>query len=265
MLVPTDFSTRSPVDAATKKLYDDVKPSLVRVSSENNEMGSGVIVDSNHVLTAKHIVHDDKNVHVVTNRGTILKGEVTEVDPYSDAALIRLTEAPPKNEVLKPIALGNSNLTKGQTLMSFGYPLPGSDDLDTILAVPLFVSSGKFIEKTTNSELNNRREADMMRAVGIAFKPDLQNNLRRTCHQFINKQRQEDKNLLGGANPPEIVADVFVENGYSGGILFEPKTRTVVGIASEKTFKLTKDGWKQQAAFVPIEFGRALLKKEFSK
>ena len=82
--------------------------------------GSGVIVQSDIVLTNNHVIEGAEEVKVTLNDGREYDAEVVGADPPSDLAVIRLKN-PPKS--LRPLPLGDSDaLRLGEIVVAIGNP-----------------------------------------------------------------------------------------------------------------------------------------------
>ncbi len=85
--------------------------------------GSGFIVhDGRYVLTNAHVVANSRSVKVKLSTGTVVKGEVTDIDQVSDLALIKLDL--PEAEKLPAVKFGSSSsLRPGEWVVALGSPL----------------------------------------------------------------------------------------------------------------------------------------------
>ncbi|MEW9672577.1 trypsin-like peptidase domain-containing protein [Ammoniphilus sp. 3BR4] len=92
--------------------------STVVVRASSNQ-GAGFFVDQKHILTAKHVVGDQKNVKLSLLVGSPFEGEVIATAPKHDLALIRIKGS---IEQVKPLKISDSYRV-GQTVISIGHPL----------------------------------------------------------------------------------------------------------------------------------------------
>ena len=114
---------------AWPKIYDQIKHSVVLVTTEIG-LGSGFIYDlKGHIITNYHVIEDATTIQV-----TFLNGNTTEAsrigeDPYSDLAVIKVD---PEVTTLHPVMLGNSSaLTVGEPVAAIGNPFGLSDTITT--------------------------------------------------------------------------------------------------------------------------------------
>lgn len=85
--------------------------------------GSGFIVhDGRHVLTNAHVVTNSRQVQIKLSNDRVVKGQVTDIDPVSDLALIELDL--PANEKLSAVKFGSSSsIRPGEWVVALGSPL----------------------------------------------------------------------------------------------------------------------------------------------
>ena len=112
---------------AWPKIYDQIKHSVVLVTTEI-DLGSGFIYDlEGHIITNYHVIEGAATIQV-----TFLDGNTTEAsrigeDPYSDLAVIKVD---PEVTTLHPVVLGNSSaLTVGEPVAAIGNPFGLSDTI----------------------------------------------------------------------------------------------------------------------------------------
>ena len=206
-----DFSSTLP------DLFDHVKRSVVQITDpedlqQQNEitgsrLGSGFVYDKEgHIITNYHVVAGAKNntVFVTFLDGVSYEANITNFDPYSDVAIIKLVNLDKNKDVLSklvPLELGNSsNLRIGEKVAAVGNPFGLSGSLTDGIVSGL----GRLIP--SNSE---------------PFSPpqpfDDQNNQQSTTNRF--------------SIPNIIQTDAAINPGNSGGPLLNMKGQ-VVGINS---------------------------------
>jgi S1-C subfamily serine protease len=94
------------------------KPGMV--GSEETELGSGVLIDKDRVLTAAHVVQVADSI-VVEVAGESIEGTVLTSEPSADLAVIQLARAPIKSSIA---TLGDSSGVKvGDEVFVVGAPL----------------------------------------------------------------------------------------------------------------------------------------------
>ena len=128
-------------------LFDKVEKSVVQITEPGStqakephpsRLGSGFVYDkSGHIVTNFHVVDGSKDnkVYVTFLDGVSYEGDIVGTDPYSDLAVIKLTEV--DNNVsskLVPLELGNSSTIRiGQKVVAVGNPFGLSGSLSEIL------------------------------------------------------------------------------------------------------------------------------------
>ena len=131
-------------------LFKQVENSVVqitsRVSSSNNEiiingsplqsestrLGSGFVFDKQgHIITNNHVVEGAKTVDVSFIDGNTYSAKVIGTDPFSDIAVIQITDDFSSEKVV-PLPLTNSSsLQVGQQIVALGNPFGLSDTMTT--------------------------------------------------------------------------------------------------------------------------------------
>jgi serine protease Do len=136
-------STNRDYSNSLPDLFDKVEKSVVQITepgstqvkeSSPSRLGSGFVYDkSGHIVTNFHVVDGSKNnkVYVTFLDGVSYEGDIVGTDPYSDLAVIKLTEL--DNNVsskLVPLELGNSSTIRiGQKVVAVGNPFGLSGSL----------------------------------------------------------------------------------------------------------------------------------------
>lgn len=108
-------------ESAVTKVVEEATPSVITVSTNNQDVGSGFIVSSDGlIVTNKHVVADTTLIYKVV----IGKEEAVEVkniyrDPLNDLAILKVE----KNNLVA-VELGDSDKLKvGQSVIAIGTPL----------------------------------------------------------------------------------------------------------------------------------------------
>lgn len=136
---PADFSLLNLTAAEQQlaQLYERASPSVVsinvvaRQSGTSNFFpeeegfsfgsGSGFVIDQEgHIITNNHVVEGATRIEVNFFDGTLTRGEIVNVDPDSDLAVLKV-DLPA--EGLQPVIFGNSDtLVIGQSAIAIGSP-----------------------------------------------------------------------------------------------------------------------------------------------
>jgi S1-C subfamily serine protease len=110
----------------------------VNQSSNTTTLGSGFVYDKQgHIVTNGHVVGDAKIVDVTFPDGNRYTAKVIASDPYSDIAVLQISENIILSQAqllssLKPLLLGNSsNLEVADTVIAIGNPFGLSDAMTT--------------------------------------------------------------------------------------------------------------------------------------
>ncbi len=154
-LEPQSSDKQQPeVDAVTRKLYEDVAPSMVKVKVDDGS-GSGFAINCNgDIATDAHVVLGNQHITVITSDGKEHKAQMTALDDVNDLAIIHIDGELPKD--LKPLHLGTSkDLKADEAVWAFGHP----DGWD-----PLYVAPGYFRKAETGQDvLTAERKATQCR------------------------------------------------------------------------------------------------------
>ncbi|MCU0475407.1 MAG: trypsin-like peptidase domain-containing protein [Anaerolineae bacterium] len=105
-------------------VYELVSPSVVAISVVSRTGaggGSGFVVDTQgHIVTNYHVVDGASAIEVNFLDGTIVRADITGVDPASDIAVIKVDLSADR---LRPVTMGSSNdLVVGQQVVAIGSP-----------------------------------------------------------------------------------------------------------------------------------------------
>lgn len=110
-------------DVHLPTLIDKVTPSVVYIEATglyNHLSGSGVIVDSHIVLTARHVVQDVWNIQIETADGNVYKAISWVEDEKNDCALIFID---PREEFEYIAEFADSNeIQLGDAVITIGSP-----------------------------------------------------------------------------------------------------------------------------------------------
>ena len=151
-IVPASFAQPSgptqnlPLTALFKKVENSVVQITSRVSNPNMQiiingnplegqstrLGSGFVYDKQgHIITNDHVVDGAKTVDVTFVDGNTYGAKVIGIDPFSDIAVIQITDDF-SAENLVPLAITNSSsLQVGQQIVAIGNPFGLSDTMTT--------------------------------------------------------------------------------------------------------------------------------------
>lgn len=124
-------------------LFDKVEKSVVQITEPGttqatepnpSRLGSGFVYDNlGHIVTNFHVVDGSKNnkVYVTFLDGVSYEGDIVGTDPYSDLAVIKLSEVDKNvSSKLVPLELGNSSTIRiGEKVVAVGNPFGLSGSL----------------------------------------------------------------------------------------------------------------------------------------
>jgi S1-C subfamily serine protease len=102
------------------------------LESQSTRLGSGFVFDNQgHIITNYHVVGNAKTVDVAFVDGNSYNAKVIGTDPFSDIAVIQITEDFSAENVV-PLAIANSSsLEVGQQIVAIGNPFGLSDTMTT--------------------------------------------------------------------------------------------------------------------------------------
>jgi S1-C subfamily serine protease len=126
-------------------VFDTAQSSVVQITSKvsNNlqnpqtqnttELGSGFIYDTQgHIITASHVIDGNKLVDVTFVDGTRYTARTIGQDPYSDIAILQITENTTVVGLLKPLVIENSSrLRVGEQVVAIGHPFGIANTMTT--------------------------------------------------------------------------------------------------------------------------------------
>ena len=103
------------------QLIDKLKPSVVRITTEDGGAGSGFIVHKDgYVVTNAHVVEGSEHPRIILSSGRSFRGDVDVAFSDADLALIKIVNHP--NLTVAP--LGDSDQIKdGTEVFTLGFPL----------------------------------------------------------------------------------------------------------------------------------------------
>lgn len=124
-------------------LFDKVEKSVVQITESGttqatepnpSRLGSGFVYDRlGHIVTNFHVVDGSKNnkVYVTFLDGVSYEGDIVGADPYSDLAVIKLSDVDKNvSSKLVPLELGNSSTIRiGEKVVAVGNPFGLSGSL----------------------------------------------------------------------------------------------------------------------------------------
>ena len=93
----------------------DIKPGIVKIVGDN-AVGSGVVISTNRVLTAAHVIEGMKKIDVVIN-GQAAPAGVVSRNLQTDLALLEVA-----TRDIKPIKLRSGQLAGNAPVWTMGYP-----------------------------------------------------------------------------------------------------------------------------------------------
>lgn len=154
-LVAAPHANVAPVQAQDQlpELVRRIKPSAVAIETfdarnEKLSRGSGFFIDSDRVVTNRHVIDNAYRAEVHSHNGTIypVKG-VIAVDAEGDLALLRI-DAPPGQ--VRPLVLDRTSPQEGESVVVIGNPLglEGSVTNGIVSAVRDIPTFGRIIQIT---------------------------------------------------------------------------------------------------------------------
>ena len=140
-------------DSSLTNIFTQVENSVVQITSKvqnNNDntqiiingnpleppqstrLGSGFVFDSKgHIITNNHVVDQAKTVDVTFIDGNIYSAKVVGTDPFSDIAVLQITDNFAEEKVIPLTIANSSNLQVGQQVIAIGNPFGLSDTMTT--------------------------------------------------------------------------------------------------------------------------------------
>ncbi len=117
-------SSSNSVQAQQEAAIAKIEPSVVEldvITSQGEQIGSGVIIDSNgDIVTNNHVVSGEQTITVVLSNGSKEQGQLVGSITADDLAVVRIQ--PYANMVVAQIG-NSSSMTVGQEVLAVGNPL----------------------------------------------------------------------------------------------------------------------------------------------
>jgi S1-C subfamily serine protease len=102
------------------------------LEGQSTRLGSGFIYDNQgHIITNDHVVGNAKTVDVTFVDGNTYTAKVVGTDPFSDIAVIQITDDFSAENVVPLIIANPSSLQIGQQIVAIGNPFGLSDTMTT--------------------------------------------------------------------------------------------------------------------------------------
>src|SRR5918995_2440803 len=94
------------------------------ISKNNVALGSGFVYDTQgHIITNNHVVSSTNKVEVTFVDGNTYSAKVIGGDPYTDLAVLQITDNNFSPQMVVPLMIGNSsNLQPGEAVAAIGNP-----------------------------------------------------------------------------------------------------------------------------------------------
>jgi putative serine protease PepD len=117
-------SSANTIETQQEAAIAKIEPAVVELAvttSQGQQIGSGVIIDSNgDIVTNNHVVSGEQTIRVVLNNGKTVQGQLVGTDAADDLAVVHIT--PFAHMVVAQIG-NSSKLTVGQEVLAIGNPL----------------------------------------------------------------------------------------------------------------------------------------------
>ena len=102
------------------------------LESQSTRLGSGFVFDNQgHIITNYHVVGNAKTVDVTFVDGNSYNAKVIGTDPFSDIAVIQITDDFSAENVVPLVIANSSSLEVGQQIVAIGNPFGLSDTMTT--------------------------------------------------------------------------------------------------------------------------------------
>jgi S1-C subfamily serine protease len=102
------------------------------LEGQSTRLGSGFVYDKQgHIITNNHVVGNAKTVEVTFVDGNTYAAKVVGTDPFSDIAIIQLTDDFSAENVMPLVIANSSSLQVGQQIVAIGNPFGLSDTMTT--------------------------------------------------------------------------------------------------------------------------------------
>lgn len=100
------------------------------LEDQSTRLGSGFVYDKQgHIITNNHVVANAKTVDVTFVDGNTYTAKVVGTDPFSDIAVIQITDDFSAENVVPLIIANSSSLEVGQQIVAIGNPFGLSDTM----------------------------------------------------------------------------------------------------------------------------------------
>ena len=102
------------------------------LEGQSTRLGSGFVYDNQgHIITNNHVVGNAKTVDVTFVDGNTYTAKVVGTDPFSDIAVIKITDDFSAEKVLPLVIANSSSLQVGEQIVAIGNPFGLSDTMTT--------------------------------------------------------------------------------------------------------------------------------------
>src|SRR6266700_2429725 len=102
------------------------------LQGQSTRLGSGFVYDNQgHIITNNHVVGNAKTVDVTFVDGNTYTAKVVGTDPFSDIAVIKITDDFSAEKVLPLVIANSSSLQVGEQIVAIGNPFGLSDTMTT--------------------------------------------------------------------------------------------------------------------------------------
>jgi S1-C subfamily serine protease len=102
------------------------------LESQSTRLGSGFVFDNQgHIITNYHVVGNAKSIDVTFVDGNSYNAKVIGTDPFSDIAVIQITDDFSSENVVPLVIANSSSLEVGQQVVAIGNPFGLSDTMTT--------------------------------------------------------------------------------------------------------------------------------------
>ena len=172
------------------ELVRRIKPSAVAIETfdsrgEALSRGSGFFIDTDRVVTNRHVIEGAYRAEVHSSAGTVypVKG-VLAVDAEGDLALLKV-DAPAN--IVRPLSLERTSPQEGESIVVIGNPfgLEGSVTNGIVSAVRDIPTFGRIIQITA-ADLSRLERQPGRQHAGPGYRRGYSANHRRTKHQFCD-------------------------------------------------------------------------------
>lgn len=124
-------------DLVPAQLFESTQRSVVQItdSSESDpagsRLGSGFVYDDlGHIVTNYHVLSGGGRMDVTFQDGTVYRARLVGADPYTDLAVLQVSDAP-KEKILPLIMANSTQLLVGQQVAAIGNPFGLSGSMTT--------------------------------------------------------------------------------------------------------------------------------------